>query len=99
MQDILEKHPALGANLEQGNIIEGPDITDGSLHIKIGFDHSAEVFLDYLKDPQVSKQFKEIVQNYFGVEKSRVELGHISSQERRQTNFQSRREIEGKKNS
>ena len=96
MEDTLEKYPALAANLEQGNIIEGPDITERGLYINIGFDHSVEVFLDYLKDSQIYQRLKEIVQNYFGVATSRIELSYVSSERRQKTNFQSRREIADK---
>ena len=93
MQDVFKKYPALGANLEQGNILSGPEVSDDTLSINIGFDSSAEVFLDYLRDAQVFKRLKEIVQEYFGVKRSRIELSYVSPERRQQTKFQSRREI------
>ena len=93
LKDIFKRHPALGANLEQGNILEGPSVQDGFLNVNVGFDSSAEVFLDYLKDPQIFDRLKKMAQEYFGVPQSDIKLSYVSSEKRKQTNFQSKREI------
>ncbi|MCY4643093.1 MAG: DNA polymerase III subunit gamma/tau [Bacteriovoracales bacterium] len=93
MRDTFSKYPALGANLEQGNILKGPEIQDDTLYLDIGFDPSGEVFLDYLKDPKVFGRFKKIVQEYFGISKSHIKLSPISLKKKKQINFRSRVEI------
>ena len=58
MGEIFEKCPALAASLEQGNIISGPEVRGDTLYVNIGFDDTAKVFLDYLKDGQILKRLK-----------------------------------------
>ena len=93
MRDSFAKYPALVANLEQGNILQAPVIEGDSFSVSIGFDQSAEVFLDYLKDPQIASHLQGIIREYFAVSRCRVELSHISREQKQQTNFQSRSEI------
>ena len=93
MDDTFQKYPALASSLEQGNILSGPKIQNDALHISIGFDSSAEVFLDYLKDKQVLKKLESITRDYFQKERVLIKLTYVSSEEKKETNFQSRREI------
>ena len=97
LKDMFKRYPALGANLEQGNILEGPSVQDGSLYVNVGFDSSAEIFLDSLKDPQTFDRLKKIAQEYFGVSRSHIKLSYVSSEKRKQTNFRSKHEILEKK--
>ena len=79
MEGILKKYPALGANLDQGNILEGPVVRDGQLYVDIGFDHYSGVFLSYLKDTVIFNKLKEEIKGHFSVLDVSLQLTMVPS--------------------
>ncbi len=80
---LHSKSPASASNLEQGNLTKPIMKTDSQINIELGFSYSAQVFYDYLKEPEVFKKLVMNVSEYFQVtpDKVYIELIEVKNAE------------------
>ncbi|MCT4642498.1 MAG: DNA polymerase III subunit gamma/tau [Bacteriovoracaceae bacterium] len=68
-KDIIEyvfsNNKTVGSNLEHGNIVDKVQDLGQSVSLNIGFGLEDRVFYDYLSGPEVKKDLKSILTNYF----------------------------------
>lgn len=69
--------PVTSSNLEQGNILSGPDFKDGQLFLNIGFAKSGQIFHEYLCVPEVSERIKKYLADYFEIQSQQVVLSFL----------------------
>jgi len=77
LTELNKKSPATASNLEQGNLTKPIMINNGEVRITLGFQFSALVFLDYLKDAEVFQKIKIYLSEYFKTTPELIQLDLI----------------------
>jgi len=69
---LHSKSPASASNLEQGNLTKPIMKTESQVNIELGFSYSAQVFYDYLREPEVFKKLVLNVSEFFQIPTDKV---------------------------
>lgn len=78
LQDLEKKAPVSASNLEQGNIVSPLLLENDSLFIKLGFDFSGQVFMDYLNEAETFAKILNNLSEYFKIKKEQINFQMVS---------------------
>lgn len=89
---LKENHGPLATNLEHGNELEEPTISDQKIEIKIAFKENAKVFYDYIMETDAFERLKSYIKNFF--EFNDDPILNITMIKKEDNSFRSKVEIE-----
>ncbi len=96
---LQENVAGVHANLERGNIVEKPIISENSFYVSYGFAEDNKVFYDFFQEKESFTKLSGLIANFFEIEEEnvRVNLKLISIEEKEDKNFVSQVEKAEKK--
>lgn len=71
---LQSKSPATASNLEQGNLLSPICFDGNNLRVEVGFSLSAQVFMEYLSEPDVHQKIVLHLSSYFDISINSVSL-------------------------
>ncbi len=93
---LRQASPALGSNLEHGNLLENLNPGEKPFLVKLAFPETASVFFEYLEDKEVYARLKNHMADYFelSVDDIQFKTQLMSLEEKKDKNFRTTVEID-----